>query len=171
MAKPPARRAGTVRGGRKFGVFADYPRLLGIHHGHFAKTDPAHFVAANAAPVSQTAGVMAGRLPCAAMAGALFLSACALPDDQALTMINRGKYSLYDCYAIATQAREKSARERELATAIEKASRGPGGELIVNTVYRPEYLTVKGELQELELTANKKNCRNALRTQSDGVIQ
>jgi hypothetical protein len=105
------------------------------------------------------------------MVVALLVAGCALPDDQALTMVNRGKYSLYDCHAIGTQARESSIRERELATAIEKASRGPGGELIVNSVYRPEYLTVKGELQELELMANKKNCRNVLRTQSDGVIQ
>ncbi|HKY86268.1 MAG TPA: hypothetical protein VJL90_05875 [Pseudorhodoplanes sp.] len=105
------------------------------------------------------------------LAVALLLAGCALRDDQALSMVNRGKYSLYDCHAIGNQARESSIRERELATAIEKASRGPGGELIINSVYRPEYLTVKGELQELELMANKKNCRNALRTQSDGVIQ
>lgn len=107
-----------------------------------------------------------------AMAVALAaLAGCTLPDDQALTMVNRGKYSLYDCHALGTQAREKSLRERELATAIEKASRGPGGEIIINSVYRPEYLTVKGELQELELTANEKKCRNALSSQSDGVIQ
>lgn len=110
------------------------------------------------------------RIASAVLAAAL-LAACTLPDDQALTMVNRGKYSLYDCYAIAQQARVSSQRERELALAIEKASRGPAGELVINSVYRPEYLTVKGELQELEITANKKNCRNALRTQSDGVIQ
>ena len=57
------------------------------------------------------------------------------------------------------------------ATAIEKASRGPAGELVIASVYRPEYLTVKGELQELELMATQKNCRNVLRTQSDGAIQ
>jgi hypothetical protein len=107
----------------------------------------------------------------AAIAAAAPLAGCALPDDQALSMVNRGKYSLYDCHALATQVRESSKRERELAGAIEKASRGPAGELIINSVYRPEYLTVKGELQELELMANKKNCRNPLRTQSDGVIQ
>jgi hypothetical protein len=110
-------------------------------------------------------------LRAAVLAAAALLSGCALPDDQALTMVNRGKYSLYDCYAIARQARLSGERERELATAIEKASRGTGGELIIATVYRPEYLTVKGELQELELMANQKNCRNALRTQSDGAIQ
>ena len=38
-------------------------------------------------------------------------------------------------------------------------------------MYRPEYLTVKGELEELELMANQKNCRNALKSQSDAVIQ
>jgi len=108
---------------------------------------------------------------CVLLAATGLLSGCTLPDDQALTMINRGKYSLYDCFSIARQARLSSVRERELAAAIEKASRGPGGELIVASVYRPEYLTVKGELQELELMANQKNCRNALRTQSDGAIQ
>jgi hypothetical protein len=107
----------------------------------------------------------------AALAAAATLSGCAMSDDQALTMVNRGKYSLYDCHALAQQARVSATRERELAEAIEKASRGPGGQLVINSIYRPEYLTVKGELQELELTANKKNCRNALRTESDGVIR
>jgi hypothetical protein len=106
-----------------------------------------------------------------ALAAVTLMSGCTLPDDQALTMVNRGKYSLYDCFALGQQARIKSLRERELAAAIEKASRGPGGEFIVATSYRPEYLTVKGELQELELMANQKNCRNALSTQSDGAIQ
>ncbi len=105
------------------------------------------------------------------LAAAGLLSGCALPDDQALTMVNRGKYSLYDCNAIGTQVRESSRREQELRIAMEKASRGTNGEFIVATVYRPEYLTVKGELQELELMAKQKNCRNALRTQSDGAIQ
>ena len=105
------------------------------------------------------------------LAAAGLLSGCALPDDQALSMVNRGKYSLYDCHAIGRQARESNLRERELASAIEKASRGPGGDVIIATVYKPEYLTVKGELQELELMATQKNCRNVLRTHSDGVIQ
>ena len=113
--------------------------------------------------------IVALRAACLAIAGVL--SGCTLPDDQALTMVNRGKYSLFDCYALGRQARESNIRERELATAIEKASRGPNGEFIIATVYRPEYLTVKGELQELELMANQKNCRNAMRTQSDGAIQ
>lgn len=126
---------------------------------------------ANTAFISRVAGIVPGSARGVALLSALLLSGCTLPDDQALTMVNRGKYSLYDCHAIATQVRETSRREQELRTAIEKASRGPGGELIIATVYRPEYLTVKGELQELELMANQKNCRNALRTQSDGIIQ
>ena len=99
------------------------------------------------------------------------LSGCALPDDKALSMVNRGKYSLYDCHAIGRQARQSNIRERDVREAIEKASRGPAGELVIASVYRPEYLTVKGELQELELMATQKNCRNVLRTQSDGAIQ
>jgi hypothetical protein len=110
-------------------------------------------------------------LPFAAVAIITALSGCTLPDDKALTMVNRGKYALYDCFALGTQARESALRERELRTAMEKASRGPGGEVVIATMYRPEYLTVKGELEELELMANKKNCRNALKSQSDAVIQ
>jgi hypothetical protein len=110
-------------------------------------------------------------LRAAAFAAAVLTSACTMPDEQALTMVNRGKYSLYDCHALGRTARDTKLREEELRTAIEKASRGPGGELIVASVYRSEYLTVKGEMQELELMANQKNCRNLLRTQSDGVIQ
>jgi hypothetical protein len=144
---------------RKFGVFCLYRRDLRT---------------GGAAGISSLMTLEAAfrvLISLAALSAAAALSACTLPDDQALTMVNRGKYSLYDCRALATQARESAKRERELAEAIEKASRGPAGELVINSVYRPEYLTVKGELQELEITANKKNCRNALRTQSDGVIQ
>ena len=105
---------------------------------------------ANTALVSRGAGV-------GALLAALLLSGCTLPDDKALTMVNRGKYALYDCFAIGTTTRESAIRERELRTAMEKASRGPGGEAVIATMYRPEYLTVKGELEELELMANKKN--------------
>jgi hypothetical protein len=108
---------------------------------------------------------------CIALATAGLLSGCTLPDDKALTMVNRGKYALYDCFAIGVQARESAKRENELRTAMEKASRGPAGATVVATMYRPEYLTVKGELEELELMSNKKNCRNALKSQSDGAIQ
>ena len=107
----------------------------------------------------------------AAVAIVIALSGCTLPDDKALTMVNRGKYALYDCFALGTQTRESAIRERELRTAMEKASRGPGGEAVIATMYRPEYLTVKGELEELELMANQKNCRNALKSQSDSAIQ
>jgi hypothetical protein len=112
---------------------------------------------------------MAARM--VAVAATLLISGCTLPDDQALSMVNRGKYALYDCFALGTQARETAIRERELRLAMEKASRGPAGEAVNATVYRPEYLTVKGELEELELMAQKKNCRNALKSQSDSAIQ
>jgi hypothetical protein len=107
----------------------------------------------------------------ACIAAMALLSGCTLPDDKALSMVNRGKYALYDCFALGLQARESARREHELSAAMEKASRGPGGEAINATMYRPEYLTVKGELEELELMANKKNCRNAMKSQSDAAIQ
>jgi hypothetical protein len=149
--------------GRKFGVFSDYRRLILSAACAVNEASPRFVMIAFASLRICIFG--------AAILAAALTSGCTLPDDQALKMVNRGKYSLYDCHAIGRQTRESALRERELATAIEKASRGPGGELIIATVYRPEYLTVKGELQELELMANQKNCRNVLQTQSDGAIQ
>lgn len=99
------------------------------------------------------------------------LAACALPDDKALTMVNTGKFSLYDCDQLNIKARENSKREHELREAMEKANRGVGGELVVAIAYRSEYLTVKGELEELERAANQKNCRGSLRAVSDGAIR
>ena len=135
-----------------------------MHYESFCANGSGVFMGANTALVSRGAGV-------GALLAALLLSGCTLPDDKALSMVNRGKYALYDCHAIGRQARESKIREQELREAIEKASRGPAGELVIASVYRPEYLTVKGELQELELMATQKNCRNVLRTQSDGAIQ
>lgn len=110
----------------------------------------------------------------AAMVGlqlSLLAGGCTLPDDKALSMVNTGKYALYDCNQLTTQARANVARERELQEAIAKASRGAGGELVVAVAYRSEYLEIKGEIEEMERVAAQKNCRNPLRAASDTAIR
>ncbi len=113
----------------------------------------------------------AARRAGAALSLCAFAAACALPDHQASTMVNPGKYSFYSCDQLVQQARVKIERERELRHAMEKAVRGPGGEVVVAVAYRSEYLTVKGEIEELERTAHQKNCRGSLHAVSDGVIR
>ncbi|GIK81907.1 MAG: hypothetical protein BroJett024_30120 [Alphaproteobacteria bacterium] len=114
----------------------------------------------------------APRRLCASLAAAaLLLAGCTLPDDKALTMVNRGKYSLFNCDQLKSQAVQARTRERELREAMAKAAAGPGGELVNAVAYRSEYLTVKGEIEELEITANAKNCRQSVRAISDGVIR
>jgi len=113
--------------GRKFGVFSHYRRLFACGHDMSRRQQglAAIVMIASVTVTAQRLRTYAWRA--AALAAAALLSACTLPDDQALKMVNRGKYSLYDCHAIGRQVRESALRERELAGAIEKASRGPGG--------------------------------------------
>ena len=111
------------------------------------------------------------RLVCVPLAAAVLLAGCGLSDDKALTMVNRGKYSLFNCDQLKSQAVQLRVRERELREAMARSASGPGGELVNAIAYRSEYLTVKGEIEELEITANAKNCRQSVRAISDGVIR
>ena len=102
---------------------------------------------------------------------AAMLGGCGMSDDMALSMVDRGKYAFYNCDQLALQAREKARREQELRDAMTRAASGPGGELVNSIAYRSEYLTVKGELEELQITAREKKCREALVPQSGQVIR
>jgi hypothetical protein len=40
-----------------------------------------------------------------------------------------------------------------------KAETGPGGQLASAMAYRPEYLQLRGEMDQLRKTAGEKNCK------------
>ncbi len=93
---------------------------------------------------------------------ALALSACAMSDDQAARyLVAPNKYLLYTCDDIAREAQTKAARELELQQLMAKASTDATGRLIGDMVYRSEYLSVRGELNELRRTAADKHCAGA----------
>jgi len=97
----------------------------------------------------------------AALAAAL-LAGCTMSDDQmARFVVAPGKYTLYSCEEIARETQTKAAREQELQQLRARASTDSGGQLISSVAYDPDYLTVRGELNELRKAVAEKNCAAA----------
>ena len=65
----------------------------------------------------------------------------------------------------------EASRERELKALMDKAAQGPGGELAIAMAYRGEYLSVQGNLRELEAAAVEKNCKMPWRTVSEQAVR
>ena len=90
---------------------------------------------------------------------ALLLGGCAMSDDKlAQMLVAPDKFALYRCEEMATRAKELAVREAELKALMVRAGTGSGGELVSTVAYRPEYLSVQGEMIELRRTAAEKKC-------------
>jgi len=93
----------------------------------------------------------------AALAAAL--SGCAMSDDSmARFVVAPDKYLLYNCEEIAREAKTAAAREQELHRLMVRASADPAGRLVSGIAYDSDYLTVRGELNELRAAAVSKHC-------------
>lgn len=86
-------------------------------------------------------------------------------------MMPTGKYNFFSCDQIATQAQEVGQRENELRDAMTKAAAGPGAELVNAVAYKAEFLTVQGELKEMEIAAAAKKCKQRMRADSDSAVR
>lgn len=71
------------------------------------------------------------------------------------------KYTLYNCSQLALARPPIVERERQLRVAIAKAERDSAGVAISNAAYRSDYLAVRGELDVLDSTAERKGCAPA----------
>jgi hypothetical protein len=87
---------------------------------------------------------------------AVLLAGCSANLDE--LVVAPGKFEIYNCDQLAARGRTAVARERELKTLIDKAEEGSGGALVSTIAYRNDYLTVRGELKQLETTAIDKKC-------------
>jgi hypothetical protein len=68
------------------------------------------------------------------------------------------KYALYNCNEIAKAVQAAVAREQELQQLMAKADVDASGRLVSAVGYRPDYLTARGELNELRAAAAAKHC-------------
>lgn len=89
----------------------------------------------------------------------MLLSGCAMSDDSlARILVAPEKFSTYACPDLATKAKELAIHERRLKGLMAKAGTDAGGQLVSAAAYRPDYLSVHGEMMEVQRTAAEKKC-------------
>ena len=87
------------------------------------------------------------------------LSACTTSDDKlARVFVAPGKYEIYNCTAIATTAKSIAPRLAELKTVMARAGTTASGRFVNATTYRPEYLSLHGEMMDLRQAKQEKHC-------------
>lgn len=94
---------------------------------------------------------------------ALALAACAGgsaadTDSAARFLVPAGQYTLYNCAQLAERSKTTAARQHELDGLMTKAATSSGGQLVNAVAYRPEYLTLRGEMLDLRQAAVDKKC-------------
>jgi len=94
---------------------------------------------------------------CAALAAAA-LSGCASDDSTARLLVAPNKYVLYNCPEISRELLLKQTRQKELRDLMNKDGSSAGARMVSGFTYDPEYLSVRGEINDLRATAADKNC-------------
>lgn len=88
------------------------------------------------------------------------------------SLVRPGRYVYYSCDQMNLAGTDRVKREGELRAAMQKAaSGGVGGEVAIALAYRTEYLTVQGELKELEAAATEKKCATPWRPISGQAVR
>jgi hypothetical protein len=105
------------------------------------------------------------RLAGVSLALAVLLAGCSANLDE--LVVAPGKFEIYNCDQLAARGRAAVVRERELKTLIDRAEAGGGGALVSTIAYRNDYLTVRGELKQLEATAVDKKCEVSWKSVSE----
>ncbi len=73
-------------------------------------------------------------------------------------LVSPDKYAFYTCNDLAKETQIKTAHEQELRQLMAKADVDAPGRLVSAVAYRPDYLTVRGEINELRAAAAAKKC-------------
>jgi len=98
-------------------------------------------------------------LPLLAFAVLLAGSVAAAADDDTLShfLVAPGKFVLYNCQQLDVAAKDNEKRMAELEALMAKS----GNELANAIAYRPEYLQLRGELQDIRRESGDKKCKAA----------
>jgi len=93
---------------------------------------------------------------------ALAVSGCVSEQTASRFLVEPDRYILYNCAALETTAQSNAVRQRELEGLMAKAGSGAGGQLVSTMTYQPEYLQLRGEMDQLRKAAADKNCKFTL---------
>ncbi len=87
------------------------------------------------------------------------LGGCTSEDNTARFLVEPDKYVLFSCAEMAAQMQANAARQRVLEELTAKASTTTSGQVMSTVAYRPEYLQLRGEMNELRRTSAEKKCK------------
>lgn len=94
------------------------------------------------------------------------LSGCASEDTAGRFLVTPDKFVLYNCAQLSDAAQANFVRQQQLEKLIAKAGTGAGGEVVSDLAYRPEYVQLRGEMNELRKANAEKNCKPMMNTSS-----
>lgn len=94
-----------------------------------------------------------------AVLAAAAVCGCASEDTAGRFLVPPDQFVLYNCAQLSDAARVNFARQQELEKLMAKAGTGAGGEIVSDLAYRPEYVQLRGEMNELRKATVEKNCK------------
>jgi len=100
-----------------------------------------------------TARTLIAALTAAALCG------CASEETAGRFLVTPGKFVLYNCVQLSDAAQVNFARQQELEKLMAKAGTGSGAEIVSDMAYRPEYVQLRGEMNELRKAVAEKDCK------------
>ena len=102
---------------------------------------------------------------------AVLLSGCAASDDASgRFLVQPEKYQLYGCRELAEAAQLIGVRQRELEGLMAKAGSDASGRFVGTVAYRPEYLQLRGQMNEIRRTYTERKCKFDLDTASGARV-
>jgi len=91
------------------------------------------------------------------LAAAVLLGSCGFA-QAASFFVDPSHYALYNCDQLNTAHQQVGARVAELKGLMAKAESGFAGALMSGLAYQSEYVTARGELEQIEENRQKLNC-------------
>ena len=80
--------------------------------------------------------------------------------DASSLLVSPGKYDIYTCPQIGTQMIGVEADLKRLEGLMAQASKGAGGTIVNGLGYESDYLSMRGEMNELKKSAAAKDCKD-----------
>ena len=112
---------------------------------------------------------MTGRRTTWALASAVVatsLCGCASEDAAGRFLVTPDKFVLYNCAQLSDAAQVNFARQQVLEKLMAKAGTSSGAVIVSDLAYRPEYLQLRGEMNELRKAIAEKKCKPTVNTTS-----
>ncbi len=94
------------------------------------------------------------------------LCGCASEETAGRFLVTPDMYVLYNCTQLSDAAQANFTRQQVLEKLMAKAGTGAGAEFVSDLAYRPEYVQLRGELNELRKANVEKKCKPIINTSS-----